>query len=355
MGRESELDTAAADYVPVRVTDLSQLDVANLRFDFDLTFAAVLMHADGTVYHRYGSRGPDAADGFLSMTSLAQLLRDTLPEHREYDRAPQPPEQATPLPAIELPWLQQRIAQGQRIDCVHCHNVNDAEFRGRGDRFVPDEDDVYRFPDPERAGFSLDREHQRRVTAVQEGSPAAKAGLRAGDELLRLGVQPSVRTLADVQWALHHAPAAGTELPLRWQRGDEAHDGTLALTTGWKRCDPRDYRWRPYKWNLSPAPGFGGPALDTAQKRKLGIADDHFAFRVNYLVDWGEQAHRGKAARAAGLQKGDVVVAFAGKHDFVSVEHFHAWVRLTKQVGDEVAIEVLRNGEKKTLRYALPR
>ncbi|MCB9879436.1 MAG: PDZ domain-containing protein [Planctomycetes bacterium] len=355
MGRESELDTAAADYVPVRITNLAELDVANLRFDFDLTFAAVLMHADGTVYHRYGSRGPDAADGYLSLSSLAQLLRDTLPEHREYDRAPKPPAPAAAQRAIELPWLQQRLAAGQKIDCVHCHTVNDAEFRGRGERFAPDDDDVYRFPDPARVGISLDREHQRRVTAVRDGSPAAEAGIVAGDELLALGAQRSVRTLADVQWALHHAPAAGGALPIAWRRDGAEQHSVLTLPAGWKRCDPADFAWRPYKWNLSPAPGFGGPALTAAEKRRLGVADDRFAFRVNYLVDWGDRANRGKAARAAGLQKGDVVVSFAGKDDFASVEHFHAWVRLTRAVGEQVELVVLRNGERHTLRYALPR
>ena len=43
MGRANDLAAAAADYVPVRVTNLQDLDVANLRFDFDLTFAVLLI------------------------------------------------------------------------------------------------------------------------------------------------------------------------------------------------------------------------------------------------------------------------------------------------------------------------
>ncbi len=355
MGRGSEeLNAAAADYVCVRVTDMSQVDLNLIRFDFDLTFAAVLMNADGTIYHRYGGRLPDDASAFLSMSSLARLLRDTVGEHRAYEKAPAPPAARKPLPAIELPVLQRKIAAGQRLDCVHCHTVNDAEHVGAvlGKRWRPD--DLYVFPDPERIGVSLDPEHQRQVVAVSPGSPAAKAGIARGDMLLSLGEQRSTRTLSDVQWALHRAPFGANRLQVRFRSGKAEVDATIELADGWKRCSPADYAWRPYKWNLSPAPGFGGPALDAAAKQKLGIAADNFAMKVNYLVDWGERAHRGRAAKAAGLRKGDVVIGFGGKKDFVSFDHLHAWVALTKRAGEPVEIEVWRDGKVVTLRYELP-
>jgi S1-C subfamily serine protease len=221
-----------------------------------------------------------------------------------------------------------------------------------GSRFRSDE--LWVFPDPERIGITLDRQRQALVTAVAAGSPAVASGLRAGDELLSLGEQSSVKTLSDVQWALHRAPFAAIDLPVRYRRDGDEHAATLVLADGWKRCPPEHYAWRPYKWTLSPAPGFGGPMLEGAQKRALGLDGDAFAFQVQYIVDWGERAHRGRAVRAAGLRKGDVVVSFAGKHDFVSVEHFHAWVRLTRTAGEEVEIAVLRDGERHVLRYALP-
>src|SRR5687768_7902201 len=103
---------------------MSAVDLNLIRFDFDLTFAAVLMHADGTIYHRYGSRAPADAAAYLSSTSLARLLRDTVREHETYERTPRAPAIKPPLPAIELPVLQKKIAGGQQIDCVHCHTVN---------------------------------------------------------------------------------------------------------------------------------------------------------------------------------------------------------------------------------------
>ena len=356
MGRGSqELDAATKPYVCVRITDMSNVDLNVFELDFDLTFSAVLMHADGTIYHRYGGREPASPNGYLSLSSLARLLRDTVAEHRRYEQQPNPPKQRPALPAIELPVLQRKIAGGQRIDCVHCHTINDA-------RYVEDllqgrwrDDKLYVFPDPQRIGITLNREHQDEIDEVIPASAASKAGLMVGDQLLRLGEQSSVRTLSDVQWALHRAPSSATLLPVRIRREGMVHEAELQLPVDWKRCDPADYAWRPYKWNLSPAPGFGGPALNDDDKRKLGISTDQFAMRVGYLVTWGERAHRGQAAKQAGLKKGDIVLSFAGKDDFASFAHLHAWVALTKHAGDRVEIGVLRNGKRKLLSYSLPK
>lgn len=338
----------------MRVTDLRDVDVANMRFDFDLTFAVLLMHADGTVYHRFGGRGAAHADQYLRLDTLAQLLRDTLDEHRANDRAPSPPAAGRPLRAIDLPVLQRKIAGGQRIDCVHCHTVNDAEARDAMLKKSWRRDDAYVFPDPARIGLTLDAARQAKVTAVEPGSAAAMAGLVAGDELLALGEQRSVRTFSDVQWALHRAPFAAHELQVRLRRDGTARDATLAPIDGWKRCPPEDYAWRPLKWNLSPSPGFGGPALAAAERQKLGIGDAPFAMRVQYHVDWGEQKARGLAARAAGLKQGDIVLGFAGKRDFGGFDHLHAWVALTLTAGTETPIVVWRDGAEHTLRYRLP-
>ena len=173
----------------MRITDLGRWDLALARWDFDLTFAALLMHADGTVYHRYGGRGPAGADQYLSLASLARLLRDTLGEHVAYAQRPSPPPARAPRLAIDLPVLQKKLARGQPIDCVHCHTVNDAEHVDAvlGGRWRREE--LWQHPDPARIGLTLDREHQAMVTAVAPGSPAAKAGIAPGDTLLSLGAR----------------------------------------------------------------------------------------------------------------------------------------------------------------------
>jgi hypothetical protein len=348
-----EFAEAAADWVCVRITDMRDVDVGLIRFDFDLTMAVVLMHPDGTVYHRYGSRDADDAVSWMSIPSLVRLLRDSLDDHRDYCRSPEPPVRERQR-AIDLPRLQRRIRDGQQIDCVHCHTVNDMEYeQAHLDRRWRD-DDKWVYPEPRRVGLDLDPAQQDLVRAVTAGSPAAAAGLQPGDRLLRLGAQRRVRTIADVQWALHQLPATATKVALRRERDGEERDAEMLLPAGWKQCPPEEYAWRPYQWNLSPDPGFGGPALGAGQKQELGLPADAFAFRIQYLIDWGDKAHRGRAAAKAGIRRNDVVLSIAGKSDFRSVQHLQAWVRLTKQVGEEVDVVLLRDGERRTVRYALP-
>lgn len=355
MGRDPrEFLDAAAPYVCVKITDLTNLDIRAIRFDFDLTFAALLMHADGTIYHRYGSRGPDAADGYLSIASFARLLRESLADHRAYDREPGPRPTHEPLRAIDLPVLRDKRAGGQKIDCVHCHTVNDAEHVEAVRQKQWRRDDLWVFPDPRRIGVRLDPERQERIAEVFADSPAARAGLRVDDELIALFTTAPIRSLSDAAWALHHEPPEAHALPIRWRREDHQHEGQLALPDGWKQCPPAEYAWRPFKWNLSPSSGFGGSPLDAAAKSRLGLAAVDFAFTVTYLVDWGENAHRGRAAAAAGLRQGDVLIAFAGRSRFQSMDEFHAWIALERTAGDDTELTILRAGERRTLRYRLP-
>ena len=165
-----------------------------------------------------------------------------------------------------------------------------------------------------------------------------------------------VRTLSDVQWAMGNAsrPFTATKLPPRFLRGQREIDATVTLAAGWKRCSPKYYAWRPYKWNLSPSQGLGGPALDADEKQTLGIATNAFAMRIHNLIDWGERAHRGRAAKAPGLKKGDIVVSVGGKLDFASFEHLHAWVGVTMAAGQRVPIGVWRNGKVTTIDLSLP-
>jgi hypothetical protein len=102
-------------------------------------------------------------------------------------------------------------------------------------------------------------------------------------------------------------------------------------------------------WATSPKPGFGGGALEKAELKKLGLAEDAFAFRVRYLVTWGNDAYTGRNAMKAGIRKGDVVVSIDGKNDFESVRHYHSWFRLTRKIGSNASFEIIRKGNRKTI------
>lgn len=341
-----EIATMLARYVPVRVTDMRGIDLARWRFDWDLTFAVVVAAPDGTILHRYGGRDHRGADVWLSEASLAHVLRVGLESHAAHRPAGAEAAQE-PRPLERVP----AFAARDRGECIHCHSVYPAlhaEARA-AKRYA--EDDRWVHPPPGRVGLDLDRDRQDLVTRVSAGSPAARAGVEVGDRLVRLGAQ-RVASASDVMAALDATSPSGAELPLAIERDGAALSLTLSLDAGWKRASPLEFAWRASKWPLTPAPGFGGPRLGADELAAAGLARDAFAFRVTYLVDWGENRRFGEAARAAGLRKGDLFLAAAGKRDFASVDHFHAWWRLTRGEFDSVPILVRRGDDE--LRLEIP-
>ncbi|MBI3272639.1 MAG: PDZ domain-containing protein [Planctomycetes bacterium] len=324
------------------------IDLNVYRFDYDLTFACLLMNADGTVYHIYGGRESESASGRLSMRPFLNVLRDTLGDHEEYQRNPSPPTSRPPRVVEAMPSMARRM-RARRIDCVHCHTVYDMEredLQAEG-RFRADW--VWKWPRPEKVGLRLDRDDPALVQEVVAGSAASRAGIAAGDRLSWFGGR-RIRTEADVQWTLEDLPAEGAELPFEWKRVGESVAGRLALSPGWRIGDALDLAWRPLMWGVGPGPGFGGPPLPVEQKERFGLAAGSFAMLVDYLVDWGERPAQGKAARDAGLRKGDVLLSADGVSDFRSERHFQAWFRLTRKAGAVVELEVLRDGERRKLR-----
>lgn len=335
--------------VPVRVTDMRGVDLARWRFDWDLTFAAVVAHPDGTIHHRYGGRDDRGADHWLTEASYVAFLEAGLATHHAYLRG------ATPAPELDPPLRIEEVpafARKDKGECIHCHSVYPAlheEARKRGGWSLAD---VWVHPPPGRIGIDLDRDEQRRVLRVDEGSAAERAGVRVGDRLTRLGRVP-LATASDLMAALDELPNAGARAPLVVERGDGEVTLDLALEAGWRVGTTEEFAWRPTKWGLTPAPGFGGPQLDAGDKRALGLAPDAFAFRIQYFVTWNENRRYGQAAGRAGLRSGDVVVGLKidgeAKRDFAGQEHFHAWWRLTLRPGDDVEVLVLRAGEEQGL------
>lgn len=333
------------------------VDLNLYQFDYDLTFAALLMNADGTVYHRYGSRDGHSASDRLSRTSLVRVLRETLEDHKAYQKNPSPPKVLPKRSIEDIPPKAREIAkrkgEGKHVECQHCHMVNGAEdeYAREQGRFSLEEVRS-RWPLPDKVGLKLDRDDQVLVKDVIQGSPAAAAGLKTADRLVRLGSQ-RIRTHADVQWVLHNTPNEDASVPIDVLReGDMLVMKKLELKKGWKLANELELSWRSSMWGLRPRPGFGGKSLEKSDLEKLGLAPDAFAFRVQYIVDWGDEAYTGENARKAGIKKDDVVLSVGGKKDFVSELHFQSWFRFTQKPGEKVDVELLRDGKRE--RVELP-
>lgn len=327
------------------------VDLNTFAFDWDLTFAAFLMNADGTVYHRYGGRDHASADGRLSMKALTRLLVDGLEEDRAYRAAGKTREAARPQAIEDIPVFAARLLNNPGVSCFHCHMATEAvrEQAQADGKWTPD--DRWLWPLPEKAGLRLDPEEPTAVLEVTKDSPAAKAGLTAGDRLETVnGVR--VRTEPDVQWFLHRIPPAGGTLDVTFVRGAERRAAKIELGPGWKAASALEYSWRPAMWLLKPDPGFGGGDLSADEKKSLGLAPDAFAVRIDYLIDWGDRAETGRSARKAGVQKGDVLVSADGVADFHDHKHFQTWFRFTREPGKPVELRLLRDGKAVTV--ALP-
>ena len=373
------------EFVLVRVIDMRGIDLERYVFDTDLTFAVLWANADGTVYHRYGGRDVRGAEHWLSSASLEAGMRAGLASHAGYEVGDIDPDYQAPAPLYmeQIPAYQKR----DKGACIHCHSVQPARYEEELAAGTWDVAKTWRYPTPTRVGFDLGRDDQRLVTFVERGSAAAHAGLAVGDRLVSVGAQ-RIATASDAMYALDVFPSGGGELALRFEREPEVPDpseqadaatsghaaGTgdgasarepevrstvLTLDAGWKAGTAIDFSWRPFKWGLTPAPGFGGPRLERGELERLGLVESTtggelpFAFRVQYLVTWGDNARFGQAAAGAGLRVGDVVAAITVKDgvsaSLRSVDHFHAWWRLTRHAGEVVSIEVLRGNERLTL------
>lgn len=322
------------------------VDLKRYAFDFDLTFGALLMHANGHIYHRYGGRDHRAASHWLSARSFETLLAHTLDDHAEY-QAPSVLAQQPPLRIETLPSFQKR----DKGACIHCHSVYPAFYEERLAAGSWQRRDVWKHPSPLRIGLDLDRDDQRRIVQVRPGSQAAQAGLQPGDRLLALN-GTEVMTASDVMFELEQLPWEGGALVLTWERAAERLQRVLDLQPGWKRGSPLEFSWRPSKWGLSPAPGFGGRLLSAEERRAAGVPESEagdFALRVTYLVTWGENKRFGVAAAEAGLRDGDVVYQVAGRRDFATPDHLHAWWRLTRKAGEEVELHLMRKGRAQVL------
>ncbi|MCI0683598.1 MAG: PDZ domain-containing protein [Gemmataceae bacterium] len=322
----------AKQFVRVRLLRITGVDLNLFEFDLDLTWAAFFMNADGHIYGRYGGRDASGPDSRNTLAGLRYALEGALAAHRD---AAQREENIKPAPRTTARLVIDNVpaAKAHLRGCIHCHQAKEilrvqANREGGWDPLTR-----WVYPLPENVGITLDMNRGDHVKAVAAASPAAQAGLRAGDTLVSLGYR-SVRSFGDAQHALHMAPAKGA-VKVAWLRDGARHDGELKLADGWKKTN---LTWRPSLMDLLPSLPLFGTDLTVQEKQALGLPGARLAFRQDAPVP--------PSAKKLGVQEGDVIVGINELRLEMTVEQFLGYVRRNYLLGDRVTLNLVR-GEKR--------
>ncbi len=344
-------------FVRVRVVGTNGLDLSLFQFDTDQSFLVFLLRADGTIYGRFGTRSDhkEWADD-VSVEGLARALEGALDLHKAWPRdeaalsKKKGPAPAFPTPE-QYPDLKAKYTgsldyAGKVVpSCIHCHMIGDADRAWRlGKGAGLPEEVLFPYPHPKAIGLVLDPKQRATVKRVEPGTPAAAAGLRAGDVVRSMGGQPLL-SIADVQWVLHHVAPEGGTVDCVVTRG--AADATLALRlpVGWRRQD--DVSWRASTWALRRV-ALGGLKLAPIPKAEAGkvrLPKDAIALRVEHVGAFAPH----DVAKRAGFQKGDVVLVFDGRTDLPRETDLLRYALNDVKPGKDVAVRILRDGKEQTL------
>jgi hypothetical protein len=345
-------------FVCARVVSTNGLDLSLFQFDTDQSFAVFFLNADKTIYGRFGTRSHRTEWlGDVSLKGLAVAMESALELHSRYpDHFPATPAALSgkqgPKPDVASPELYPSLKDkftdslnysGNVVkSCIHCHQIGDAQrdmYRASG-KPLP-ESLLFPYPHPKAIGLILDPNQRATVKAVTPDTPASRAGFQIGDEIEMLSGQPLL-SIADLQWVLHQTPATGGRLEAKIVRDDGSKVLTLELDAAWRQAD--DISWRVSAWGLRRMTT-GGMLLEQAtleQRRAAGVAEGEMALHAKHVGQYGAHA----AAKRAGVQKGDILIAFDGRMDLVREADIFRHGMWERKPGQRVPITVSRNGKQ---------
>lgn len=363
---DPELARLLERFVPVRLTSMKGVDLNRFRFDYDQTFAVLMMDAEGYTYSRFGSNDEKGDAGRMSVAGLKHAMEGVLARHRTRNGTLKRPDRTpTPLATggnrpVAAPAAAKNSSKAAETSskaafaiadypafaktkmaqqaCYHCHYANDARFlQSRADGTFR-KSMLFQYPFPENIGITLEVDRNNIVKTVLPGTAADKAGIRAGDQIIAANSLP-ILTSADLQFALDPVPEPGKVLLEIERAGKRLSPLALALGPGWRRSD---ISWRPSQGGIAPTVGLWAERLSEAQKKERGIAAGDMALRVSFLFP-GAQAARSRGE----LKMNDVIVGINGRNlPAMNTRQFHSHFRLNFNVGDTVTLNILRGSQR---------
>lgn len=337
------------EYVCVRLIRTENLNLSIFQFDPDLTFAVFFLHANGTIYGRYGSRSDRfAAEREMSLAGLRQAMTGALALHKKYPRNIESLRGKTgPAPRFkvltEYPWVKER--RRNTNNCGHCHHMQNAEQRFYRSRRLPiPEQALFPWPMPDVVGLKMDPQEKAKVLRVTSGSAAANAGFKAGDEIRTAQGQPVLST-ADVQWVLHNARPAET-LQFEVLRSGRVHTLALQLSQDWRRKSDISWRATTAMLRLLGLARMRLDRLSPAERRQLGLDKSNLALRARLV-------RQRSPAFIAGFRTADILVAIDGMTHDMSESEVITHNLQNKLPGSQVPVTVLRDNRRLDLKLPI--
>jgi hypothetical protein len=345
---DPELRLLLDQYVRVRLISTNGLDLSLFQFDYDQSFAAFLLNADGTIYGRFGTRSHRTEwEDDVSVAGLRRALQCGLELHAGYPenesalrakRGPQPPF-PTPesFPSLSPKYASSLDLAGDTVrSCIHCHQIGDAikDNERRSGRMSASS--LFPHPHPKSLGLTLDPDHCAVVRSVDGDSPAARAGFRPGDELIAFDGQRMI-SIADVQWVLHTSAPDRRSITATVFRDNGSESLVLELPNGWR--EQGDLSWRASSWELRRMV-LGGMLLETRDPRSPDLPAEGMALRIKHVGQYSPHDE----AKKAGILAGDILVSYDGRSDFASESQVLSYGIQHFRPGDQVVIRVLRDG-----------
>lgn len=339
--QDAELQKLEQEFVCVRLIQMKGVDLHLFQFDYDQSWAVFFLNSDGAIYGRYGTRAGDKknAANHISIASFKKAIERALELHKAYPanqtqlagkRGPKP---QFPV-AEQIPGLQDRaVDETTPKNCIHCHMVGEHVRKLKYQKKQLSPADVWVYPLPTNIGITLNVDDGLRVESVTPNSPAARAGVEAGDELSAMNGQPLI-SQADIQWVLHNSPVE-TMIDLALERGGRSLTKALRLDGNWKESD---LSWRESSWSFRP--GLWTIALSNEERSKRGLPATETALLVRWVFG------KPPLAKQAGLKDGDVIVGLDGQPVPSDESHFHAQIRLHHPPGDQARLTLWRNGQR---------
>ncbi|MDZ4848983.1 MAG: Trx7/PDZ domain-containing (seleno)protein [Pirellulaceae bacterium] len=350
---DPQLQRLLKSFVRVRIVGTNGLDLSLFEFDTDQSFAVFFFNADRTLYGRYGTRSDRTAwESDVSVQGLGKALESVLQLHRGYPanremlvgKQANQPLFATPekIPSLASKYTGKIDYQGNVVkSCIHCHQIGDAmREHYRTDQGKLPEEWLFPYPHPKSIGLILDPKECATVLQVVKNSPADASGFQVGDKIESLQSQ-SIISLADVQWVLHHVSSDSGTVNAIVRRGEQSVPLSIALSNGWRTKE--DLSWRVSSWPLRQK-GLGGMLLKPStdeERSSLGIDATQMALTVQHVGMFAPHDR----AKKAGVEKGDVLIEYDGRRDFLRETDLLAHAINKIKTGQSVPMQ-FRRGEE---------